>query len=342
MIPSFVTAVASVTFAGCAKYETSYAAYDTADENVEITFQLAPLSKASDANFSTACVFQTNAFYHPEDSRWSTHASDSREHIYRQEVSWTGGAWRMKDRHFWPSDGGNLTFFSWSLNRDDLSFHRNSAAAVDIDSERGVHLTGFDISLEDNLDFMVATASCDKTLGDFSSAAAASVATHFGHQLSKLQVSARTGDDYSGSKEFSINSIWMKNVARTGEYQQSSCESGEWHEIHRWTTDSSYDAVYGDYSAAPASVTAAEVALPGEKVLYIPQTFTDGVEFIEVNYTIRDLFSDVVENVTESIPLRSLIGGGAFRNGVLYTICLTLSLDAITWAPAVADWDGVS
>ena len=81
MIPSFVTAVASVTFAGCAKYETSYAAYDTADEKVEITFQLAPLSKASDANFSTACVFQTNAFYHPEDSRWTTHASDSREHM---------------------------------------------------------------------------------------------------------------------------------------------------------------------------------------------------------------------------------------------------------------------
>ena len=330
----------AVIATGCTKYDLNYARNDSSDD-LEITFQLAPLTRAATSSFSISSVFQTNAFYHPQGSSWTESALEAEEYITRIPVSWTGGVWRMSDPHCWPSDGGRLTFYSWSLNREDLCFSPESAAAVHIDSQRGVNLTGFDISLDPDLDFLVAAACCDKSRESYSSASSASVTTQFRHQLSKLSISARTAEDYSDSKEFGIRSVCLRNVAQIADYQQCSCESGEWGEIHRWTAQSTYDALYGDYSEAPSAVTATEADLPGEHLHYIPQTFTDGVEHLEVCYTIRDLHTGFTERVTERIPLGSLISDGEFRNGVLYSICLTFSLDRISWAPAVEDWDNV-
>ena len=333
-------AYTAVIASGCTKYDLNYASNDSSDD-LEITFQLAPLTRAATASFSTSSVFQTNAFYHPQGSKWTESAHEADEYISRIPVSWTEGAWRMSDPHCWPSDGGRLTFYSWSLNRENLCFNPESAASVGIDSQTGVHLTGFDISLDSDLDFLVASACCDKSRECYSSASSAAVTTQFRHQLSKLSISARTAEDYSASKEFGIQSVCLRNVAQTADYQQCSCESGEWGEIHRWTSTSTYDAVYGDYSAAPASVSASEEELPGEHLLYIPQTFSEGLEQLEVSYTIRDRVTGFTELVTECIPLSRLVSDGGFRNGVLYSICLTFSLDTISWAPGVADWDNV-
>ena len=330
----------AVIATGCTKYDLNYARNDSSDD-LEITFQLAPLTRAATSSFSISSVFQTNAFYHPQGSSWTESALEAEEYITRIPVSWTGGVWKMSDPHCWPSDGGRLTFYSWSLNREDLCFSPESAAAVHIDSQRGVNLTGFDISLDPDLDFLVAAACCDKSRECYSSASSASVTTQFRHQLSKLSISARTAEDYSDSKEFGIQSVCLRNVAQTADYQQCSCESGEWGEIHRWTSTSTWDAIYGDYSAAPVAVCTDEGELPGKQLLYIPQTFSEGLEQLEVSYTIRDRVTGFTERVTERIPLGSLISDGGFRNGVLYSICLTFSLDTISWAPGVADWDNV-
>lgn len=330
----------AVIATGCTKYDLNYVRNDSSDD-LEITFQLAPLTRAATSSFSISSVFQTNAFYHPQGSSWTESALEAEEYITRIPVSWTGGVWRMSDPHCWPSDGGRLTFYIWSLNREDLCFSPESAAAVHIDSQRGVNLTGFDISLDPDLDFLVAAACCDKSRECYSSASSASVTTQFRHQLSKLSISARTAEDYSDSKEFGIQSVCLRNVAQTADYQQCSCESGEWGEIHRWTSTSTWDAIYGDYSAAPVAVCTAKGELPGKQLLYIPQTFSEGLEQLEVSYTIRDRVTGFTELVTERIPLSGLISDGEFRNGVLYSICLTLSLDRISWAPGVADWDTV-
>jgi hypothetical protein len=328
---------ASVAFTGCAKDELLHIDYDNSYDS-EITFQVAPVTKATTSTFGSTSVFETNAYYHTSDSQWVTSAGECEEYIPENTVSWDEGAWRTEESYHWPEADGKLTFYCWTMNRDNLDFHPQSSARVSIDPLRGVCLSDFDITLDSDLDFMVAAAAQNlsrKSNGLRSSA----VTTRFEHQLSRIRVNARTSADYTGSKEFHITSILMKNVAKEADYQQSSCEDGTWSEIHRWTVSETEDAVYGNYSSQPQRITSERTVLPGEREMYIPQTFTDGVEYLQVTYTIHDLYSGIVEEVTEDIPLGKLISGDGLRNGKLYTINVSIGLDEVFWDPSVGDWD---
>lgn len=328
---------ASVALAGCAKDELLHIDYDNSNDS-EITFQVAPVTKATSTTFGSSSVFETSAYYNTSDSQWVTSAAEGVEYIPENTVSWSEDAWRMENTYHWPEAEGKLTFYCWTLNRENLDFNPKSDASVSIDPVKGVCLNDFDIALDSDLDFMVATAAQDKTRKNGGLRASA-VTTHFGHQLSRMRVTARTGDDYSESKEIRITSILMKNVAKEADYQQSSCENGTWSEIHEWTISETADAVYGDYTSQPQVVTSSSTELPGERTMYIPQTFTEGVEYLQVSYTILDLFSGIVEEITENIPLNTIIAGGGFRNGKLYTINISIGLDEVYWDPSVGDWE---
>ena len=329
---------ASVAFAGCAKDELLHIEYDNSYDS-EITFQVAPLTKAAATTFSSSSVFETSAYYHSSDSEWSTSASEGVEYIPENTVSWDEDAWRMSQIYHWPEAGGNLTFYCWTLNRDDLNFHPQSDAAVKIDPLEGVCLNDFDISLDSDLDFMVASAVQNSSRSS-NGLRTNAVTTHFKHQLSRLRVTARTGSDYTGSKEFHITSILMKNVAKEADYQQSSCgEDGTWSEIHQWTVNETGDAVFGDYSSNPQVITSVPKELSGERTMYIPQSFTAGVEYLEVSYSIRDIYSGIVEEITENISLDSVIAGNGFRNGKSYTVNITIGLEEVFWDPSVGDWE---
>lgn len=296
------------------------------------------MTKAAGDTFASTSVFETNAYYLATGSKWTDSASESVEYIHENTVRWKDNAWRMKEEHHWPEAGGNLTFYSWTLNRDNLDFNPESDAEVSIDPLKGVCLNGFDISLDSDLDFMVASAAQNKT-ENAGSLGNSAVTTRFSHQLSRVRVTAHTGEDYTQSKEITVNSITFKNIARQADYQQSSCEDGKWSEIHQWTVSGRGDAVYGDYTAEPQIITSSVSELDGERVMYIPQTFTEGVEYLQVCYTVKDFFSGLVENVTENISLDSVIGSEGLANGKLYTINITIGLDKVFWDPSVNDWD---
>ncbi len=323
---------------GCAKEELLHIEYDNSDSS-EITFNVAPVTKSATDAFASTSVFETNAYYLSSDSDWATSASDGVEYIPDNRVSWEDNAWRLENTYNWPEAGGNLTFYSWTLNKDNLDFNPQSDAAVSIDPVKGVCLKNFDISLDSNLDFMVASAAVNKSENTGSNLKASAVTTQFEHQLSCVRITARTSEDYTTSKEFHITSILMKNVAVEADYQQSTCEDGIWSEIHQWTVNGTGDAIYGDYSSNPLTITTETTELPAERAIYIPQTFTEDSEFLQVNYTIKDLYSGLVENITENIALGSITDGGCFSNGKLYTINITIGLDSVFWTPALVDWE---
>ncbi len=327
----------SVAFAGCAQDELLHIDYDNNSNNSEITFQVAPLTKATTTTFGSSSVFETNAYYHSSNSQWVTSASESVEYIPENTVRKEGDAWKMEETYHWPEAGGNLTFYCWTLNRDDLEFNPLSGADVSIDPVRGVCLTGFDISLDGDKDFMVAAAAQNRSF-NVNRLSSNAVTTQFEHQLSRVRVTARTSGDYSESKEIRITSILMKNVAKEADYQQSSCEDGTWSEIHQWTVNETHDAVYGDYSSQPQVITSAVTELSTENEMFIPQSFTEGVEYLQVNYTITDLYCGIVENITENISLSRLIAGNGLSNGKSYTINVSIGLQDVFWDPATSDW----
>ncbi len=324
---------ASAVIAGCVNQDMNL------ENNVnsrydEITFDLVPVVGGSNAAFASTSIFSTGAFYNAPGACWATSSLEASEYLPETAAMPGAGLWHLNRTCGWPTDDGSLTFFGWSLNRDSLSFHPESQAVAGIDRERGVYLDSFDISLDPDADFIVADASSDKILTRSSS----SVPTVFRSQLSKIEVSARTKGDYSASKEISISSVNLKNIARTGDYRQGECAGGVWREVHRWTIGSTRDVCYGDYSSAPALVTAQEAVLPGAGGFYIPQTLTEG-EQLEVNYTISDIITGFVETVTETFSLCSLIPEGALRGGALHTICVCLALEEISWAPCLIGWE---
>ena len=325
-----------MALAGCAQDELLHIDYDNSYDS-EITFQVAPLTKATTDTFGSSSVFETNAYYHTSDSQWITSASESVEYIPENTVRKEGDAWKMEETYHWPEAGGNLTFYCWTLNRENLEFNPLSEADVNIDPEKGVCLKGFDISLDGDTDFMVAAAAQNRTFkADRVSSNA--VTTQFQHQLSRIRVTARTSDDYTESKEIRIVSILMKNVAKEADYQQSSCEDGSWSEIHQWTVNETHDAVYGDYSSQPQVITPAVSELSTENEMFIPQNFTEGVEYLQVKYTVTDLYCGLVEEITENISLSKVIAGSGLRNGKLYTINISIGLDEVFWDPGLADW----
>ncbi len=326
IIPILTT---SALLVGCVKDEIIHINYDSFI-NSEITFQLAPIVKAASSTFALTNLFEVAAYYLEPGLQWVTSSQDCREYIPATTVSYNAGRWALCDTYEWPRDGGRLTIFSWSLNSEALSFNQGSSTTVFIDREKGVCLKTLDMSLENNTEFMVALANPTGT---------SSVATHFRHQLSKLQISARTGADYSSSKELHITSLCLKNVVKEADYQQGEYMGGLWNEIDRWTALSTYDAVYGDYSLAPIRLSDQELVLPGEQYLYVPQNFISEQEQLEVCYVIRDLETGFAECVTEYLPLSSLVPGGAFRNGEVHNVCLTLFLEQITWDPDIVDWE---
>jgi hypothetical protein len=325
----------SAAFVGCAQDELLHIEYDNSNDS-EITFQVAPLTRATDT-FGSSSVFETNAYYLTTGSQWSTSAAEGEEYIPENIVRKEGGAWKMEETYHWPEAGGNLTFYCWSLNRENLEFNPLSGADVNIDPVKGVCLKGFDITLDSNTDFMVAAAAQNKSFSA-SKMSSNAVTTKFEHQLSRVRVTARTSGDYTDSKEIRIVSVLMKNVAKEADYQQSSCEDGSWSEIHQWTVNGTHDAVYGDYSSEPQVITSASTELSTENGMFIPQTFTEGVEYLQVKYTVTDLYCGLVEEITENISLSKAIAGSGLQNGKLYTINLSIGLDEVFWDPGLAEW----
>ncbi len=323
---------AVVAFSSCAKEELLQIEDDSI--NTEITFQVAPVTKSAADSFSSTSVFETNAYYLTSDSKWSTSAADGVEYIHMNTVSWENNAWRLERSCNWPKAGGNLTFYSWTLNRDNLDFNPASDALVSIDPVKGVCLNHFDISLDGDMDFMVATAAQNKT-----ESTSSSVTTQFKHQLSRVKMTARTSADYSREKEISITSIVLKGIAKEADYQQSRCENGIWSEINQWTVTETEDAVYGDYSSDPQIITSEAKSLSSERMMFIPQSFTEGSEYLQVSYTIKDIYSGLVEDVTEHISLASITDDCGFVNGKLYSMNITIGLDSIHWDPSVGDWE---
>ena len=309
------------------------------DSKAAITYQTAPITKAH-AEFAHSYVFESAAYYLPPSNpskSWLNYGEESVLYVSPDVVSYTNGVWQMKDLHYWPKDGGTLTFFSWSLNKSDLKF--NSNAFVEIKKEFGVCLSNFDITVDKGTDFIVADITADQTKNQDRKYYTVGVPTLFKHKLSSLTFTAETDEDYSASKRFLINSITITNLAKTGNYQQGEVIKTTnpwcWTAVDKWTVNGTYNAVYYNNTTG-MEVTNTLQNVKGEQYYYIPQTF-DETEVIEIHYQILDVKSNVTEDVVIKIPIKNVIET-AFKVGTIYTINLRFHLDEILWDPAVEDW----
>lgn len=361
----FYFAAAAVALAACAKNEVIPV---NSGENQEITFNVAPKTKADPQTFNTHNVFASWAYYLPEGKTWdanyAVYESKSvdqnwkpeedkdytvpQEYISGAEIAYrektkgsTEKVWKAEKSYYWPKDGGKLTFFAYSLYKDDLTLAEGTGFTCTHENGIAGHI---DLNVNHNTDFLVADIAKDKTSNKkehFTNG----VPTLFRHKLSSVAFAIKTGAAYA-DKTFSLTGITINKISHYGSYGQLPKESFA-------ASGTDYNPIF---SSATQEITTDFANVKSvDKYIFIPQTFEDK-SYVEVKYTITTTVgkSSVVENVTRQIKLNTLfptkydnsdpkqVIGGGWEMGKKYTINLTFTLDEILWDPAVQEWEDVN
>lgn len=342
----FYFAAAAVALAACAKNEVIPV---NSGESQEITFNVAPKTKADPQAFSANNVFASWAYYLPNGKNWSENWKDAQEYISSSEISFNNGVWKNKDiTYAWPHEG-SLTFFAYSLNSNKLTdpsgtgsflYCEKSDAGTSENKVDQYGITGtIDLDVNNNVDFLVADIASDKTANE-SKYNFNGVPTLFRHRLSKVKFAIKKKSDYPNTT-ITLNSIQFNNLSHAMHYTQFQKDkvTDEFQEVLK-----PVDAVSTQvYTNTNVEVTTDFVAIADEKevrYIYIPQNFStvNTTATIEVKYTVDQKIggTTITKTYTKTLNVKDLFE--SWEMGKKYTIKLTFTLDEILWAPAVEDW----
>ena len=339
---------AVAALAACSKNEVVPA---VSGENVEISYKVAPRTKADPQAFDTKNVFASWAYYLPSGKNWDANHAEAKIYIGKEEgegatISYGNNAWKdQTTSHYWPKDG-NLTFFAYSLNRNNFDLKYDSGHTYPIVCHKSPNAYGINatIDLKDNknLDLLVAEIAKDKTQNE-KIYSLNGVPTLFKHKFSRIQFAVKKKEEYTGAT-ITLNSITFNNVAHTGHYSQFNKEDGD----VKFTQD--YCKV-GDirtslvYTTTDFKVTSATDYVPVTETdetyyIYMPQDFKNVTEAkniatIEVKYTVT--LNGISESYIKTLKVKDIFD--SWKMGKRYTFNLIFSLDEIKWAPAVGDWE---
>lgn len=321
---------------------------DTPMKDVEITYLTAPVTKAT-VEFDADNVFESAAFYDVKSFDYAS--STSEVYIAPSVVSCTDKTnhiWKSTTSYYWPKDGGMLSFFSWSLNKNSLEFVCDPSLDPTITKDKGVSLVGF--SSLSNDDFMVAEPALDKTANEqvyhSVSGVTAGVPTLFKHKTAKVSIKTKTKDDYTGDPykhTFTITEINFVDVKTTGDFVQSL---GGWQNLKTSATSgSAVDNYFKGSQVSKYNNGVAQDVVSTGSTLILPQQPTTGVEKLQIKYTVSREYVDNGVTKTKStdyvadIDLNELLGGSQVSMGKNYVFTIIFSLNEIFWDPAVVEWD---
>ena len=341
-----ISAVAAL--AACSKNEVVPA---VSGENVEISYKVAPRTKADPQAFDTKNVFASWAYYLPNGKNWSDNWKDAEIFIGKEAeegvtISYGNKVWRdQTTSHYWPKEG-NLTFFAYSLNRNNLDLKYDSGHTYPIVCHKSQNAYGINatIDLKDNknLDLLVAEIATDKTQNE-NIYSLNGVPTLFKHKFSRIQFAVKKKEEYTGAT-ITLNSIIFNNVAYAGHYSQFNKEEGH----DTFTQDYCKEAdlrgsiVYTttDFAVTSATDYAPVTETDETNYIYMPQDFKnvteDKIATIEVKYTVTDK-EGISKTYTKTLKVKDIFD--SWKIGKRYTFNLMFSLNEINWAPAVGDWE---
>lgn len=339
---------AVAALAACSKNEVVPA---VSGENVEISYKVAPRTKADPQAFDTKNVFASWAYYLPSGKSWSENWEEAKIFIGKEAedgvtISYGNNAWKdQTTSHYWPKEG-NLTFFAYSLNRNNLDLKYDSGHTYPIVCHKSQNAYGINatIDLKDNknLDLLVAEIATDKTqnenIYDLNG-----VPTLFKHKFSRIQFAVKKKEEYTGAT-ITLNSITFNNVAYTGHYSQFNKEDGdvEFTQDYCKAGDIRTSLVYTttDFEVTSATKYAPVTETDETYYIYMPQDFKNVTEAkniatIEVKYTVT--LKGISETYTKTLNVKDIFD--SWKIGKRYTFNLIFSLDEIKWAPGVGDWE---
>ncbi len=349
-----LSAVAAL--AACSKNEVVPA---VSGENVEISYKVAPRTKADPQAFDTHNVFASWAYYLPKEKNWSANQAEAKIYIGEEgeegaTISYVNNVWKNKTTsYYWPKEG-SLTFFAYSLNSNSLtdkSGYDTHFTCLNDKSQYGIH-GSLNLDTHPNTDFLVADIASDKTVNenvyDFNG-----VPTLFKHKLSRVKFAVKKKSDYPGAT-ITLNSITFKKVVYGMTYTQylNDAAKGIITDYINPGTERTKEQEYTKKDFEVSSSTAFVPVPDANEVryIYIPQDFKNvkdatKIATIEVKYTVTlkkgtsETDKGISETYTKTLNVKDIFD--SWEIGKRYTFNLIFSLDEIKWAPAVGDWEDV-
>lgn len=343
---------AVAALAACSKNEVVPA---VSGENVEISYKVAPRTKADPQAFDTKNVFASWAYYLPNGKSWETNFKEAQIYIGKDgeegaTISYGNSVWKDQTAsYYWPKEG-NLTFFAYSLNSSSLTDKSGTDThftCLNHDSQHGIFGT-LNLDTHPNTDFLVADIAKDKTANEnvynFNG-----VPTLFKHKLSRVKFAVRKKSDYPGAT-ITLNSITFKNLVNGMTYTQYQNDEAKGiipDYMYPGTARSNQEYTTTDFEVS----STAFVPVPDAnevRYIYIPQDFkgvteTDKIATIEVKYTVTlkkgtsETDKGISETYTKTLNVKDIFD--SWKIGKRYTFNLIFSLDEIKWAPGVGDWE---
>lgn len=347
---------AVAALAACSKNETVPA---VSGENVEISYKVAPRTKADPQTFNTDNVFASWAYYLPSGKNWSDNQAEAKIYIGKDgdegaTISYVNNVWKDQTTSYhWPKEG-KLTFFAYSLNSKSLTDKSGTGkhfVCMNHPTQYGIYGT-LDLDSEPNTDFLVADIASDKTANenvyDFNG-----VPTLFKHKLSRVKFAVKKKSNYPGAT-ITLDSIIFKNLVNGMTYTQyqKDAAKGIYTPDYLFPGTKRTNQKYTKTAFEVSSSTAFVPVPDGNEIryIYIPQDFkdvteTDKIATIEVTYTvtfkkgISETDKDIAETYNKTLKVKDIFD--SWEIGKRYTFNLIFSLDEINWAPAVGDWEDV-
>lgn len=335
---------AVAALAACSKNEVVPA---VSGENVEISYKVAPRTKAGPQTFDTKNVFASWAYYLPSGKNWDANHTEAKIYIGKEgeegaTISYGNNVWKDQDAsYYWPKEG-KLTFFAYSLNSSSLTDKSGTDThftCLNHESQYGI-FGSLNLDTHPNTDFLVADIASDQTANE-NKYNLTGVPTLFKHRLSRVKFAVRKKADYANTT-ITLNSIEFKKLCNGMTYSQFMKNDNGKFEEYILPSTSRKDQIYTTKDFEVASTAFVSVPEANEDhYIYIPQNFNDvtdadKIATIEVKYTVT--FKDgISETYTKTLNVKDIFD--SWEMGKKYTFNLSFSLDEINWAPAVGDWE---
>lgn len=344
---------AVAALAACSKNEVVPA---VSGENVEISYKVAPRTKADPQTFDTHNVFASWAYYLPSGKSWETNFKEAQIYIGKDgeegaTISYGNSVWKdQTTSYYWPKEG-NLTFFAYSLNSSSLTDKSGTDThftCLNHDSQYGIFGT-LNLDTHPNTDFLVADIASDKTANEkvynFNG-----VPTLFKHKLSRVKFAVKKKSDYPGAT-ITLNSITFKNLVNGMTYTQYQNDEAKGiipDYMYPGTARSDQEYTKTDFEVSSSTAFAPVPDANEVRYIYIPQNFkditdADKIATIEVKYTVTlkkgtsETDKGISETYIKTLNVKDIFN--SWEMGKRYTFNLIFSLDEIKWAPAVGDWE---
>lgn len=204
----------SALWTGCARIEPDAGSVSQHLLGYEV-IESSPVSKAI---FPTDQTFMSAAYKLPAGQTWDANSNSSDQYFntLQAEVKYQGTYWKTDYDYYWPTDGGSLTFFSYTPT--------SVGAAI---SRDGVSVSGWDVMTKAGQVILVADIAKDKTRNE-SYAGFTGVPTLFRHKLSKVSFMVAKSPYAEDEIDVRIKSIKVIDAYTKGDYSRGGYANDSW------------------------------------------------------------------------------------------------------------------